>query len=195
LQVERERAEELERAAQQRIEQERVARRRREHDRAARAMRMRNVELEHRNRFEMRMFQERALVHHVPFGETEVEWKNRVIGQLRQLDVQNEYLFRESNPANNAYSAVRIVLPNGVLFEGCRMIEIEFIPENRSFIVTVYEYSFLREVWRMTINPGGVYVDTVNQLFHICEESMRRTLGILAEMRRDMQEPNYFEGP
>ena len=102
---------------------------------------------------------------------------------MRQLDVQNEYLFRESNPANNAYSAVRIVLPNGVLFEGCRMIEIEFIPENRSFIVSIYEYNLRRDGW--AIVHGRMVLNTDDHLFHVCSASMRRSSRLLAEMRID----------
>jgi hypothetical protein len=185
MQVERERRQEFERMAQYRRDRERVMR----------ESEVRNEELDRRNVFETGMFQEYGIEHREPYRETAVEWRNGVIQRLRQRDVHNELLFRESDPANNAYFAVRIAFPGQNIPDGCQMIEIEFIPENRSLILTIYEYNFARGEWRMTINPGSIYFYTENQLYHsICEDSMMRSLGILAQMRRDMQDSdNYFD--
>ena len=136
-----------------------------------------------RNAFEAEMAIYYDRVPRVPYGQTATEWKNTVVRVLRLEDASNEFLFRESDPANNLYSALKITLPNEIVSNGCDMIEIEFVPENRSFIVSIYEYNLRRDGW--VIVHGRMVLNTDGHLFHVCSASMRRSSRLLAEMRRD----------
>jgi hypothetical protein len=143
-------------------------------ERQRRAISERDMQIQNRNAFERRVHVRYNVA--PPYGESAQEWGNLITERLRRLE-RGIFLIRGYNPDDYTDILLRISVPDEMVREGCEMLYIDFVPENRSFIVTrkVYNgYTWIHDI-------GEEVINTSDELIAFCDASMERTFRILQE--------------